>query len=137
MDRFFFGHVDQITEVLADRPLAVFVERSRKPKRAAVGQWTETGIDMVKARVHQRDGNNETAEKVREGAMGVDVGAEFVAAKKNVAAEERVTFAFEVELLRQPDDFVAVLFHPTCEMRRFAGAFFVAEIARDKTAADR
>src|SRR5947207_15238028 len=68
--------------------------------------------------------------------MRIDVGAKFVTAEKNVAAEERVTFAFEVQILRQPDDFIAVLFHPTREMRRFSAAFFVPEIARNKTAAD-
>src|SRR5437763_10644667 len=68
--------------------------------------------------------------------MRIDVGAKFVAAEKNVAAEKRIAFAFEIQILRQPDDFVAVLFHPAREMRRFSAAFFVPEITRDETAAD-
>ena len=67
----------------------------------------------------------------------LNVGAKFVAAEKYVAAEERVAFPFEKEILRQPDDFVAVFFHPAREMRRFAGAFFVPEIARNEIAARR
>src|SRR2546429_6164016 len=68
--------------------------------------------------------------------MRIDVGAKFVTAEKDIAAEERVTFAFEIHIFRQPDDFEAVLFHPTREMRRFSAAFFVPKITRDETAAD-
>ncbi len=62
--------------------------------------------------------------------------AKFVAAEKHVAAEERVAFPFEKQILRQPDDFVTVLFHPAREMRRFAGALLVSKIAGDKLSAD-
>jgi hypothetical protein len=69
--------------------------------------------------------------------MRLNVGTEFVAAKKDVAAEERVAFALEVKLLRQPIDFVAVLRHPFGKKRLFAGAFFVAEVAGNESAANR
>src|SRR2546423_13532409 len=137
MDGFFFDDVDQIAEMVANRALAVFVECLWKPEGAAVGQRTEAGVDVVKARINQFDGNDEAAEQVRDGAMRVDVGTEFVAAEQNVAAEECVPLAFEIKVLRQPDDFVAMLFHPTGEMRRFAGAFLVPEITWNKTATDR
>ena len=58
--------------------------------------------------------------------MRLNVRAEFVAAKKCVAAEKRVTLALKEEIARQPLHFIAVFFHPLREKRRFAGAFFVA-----------
>ena len=69
--------------------------------------------------------------------MRLDIGAKFVPAKKNVAAaEESVTFAFEVEVIGQPRNLVAVLFHPVREVRRFARAFFVPEITGNELATD-
>ena len=68
--------------------------------------------------------------------MRLDVGAKFVAAKEHVAAEERIAFAFEVKIFRQPGHFVAMLFHPFGKERLFTGAFFVAEITGDEFAAD-
>ena len=104
--------VDQIMEVIANRALAVFIERRREPKRAAVGQRAKAGIDVVKTRIDQLDRNDEATQEIGDGAVRIDVGAKFVAAKKDVAAEERVAFPFEIQILRQPDDFVAMLFHP-------------------------
>ena len=91
---------------------------------------------MIKARIDQLDRNDETAKHVRDGAMRLDVGAKFVTAEKRVAAEERVTFSFEVEILRQPTNFITVLFHPTREKRGFARAFLMAKIARNKFLSD-
>ena len=68
------------------------------------------------------------AEHVSDGAMRLDVGAEFVTAEKRVAAEERVAFAFEIKILRQPDHFVTVFFHPAGKMRRFTGAFLCRKL---------
>ena len=53
MDRFFFGHVNQVAEVFADRALAVFIERFWEPECATIGQRTKTGVDVVKARIDQ------------------------------------------------------------------------------------
>ena len=64
--------------------------------------------------------------------MRLDVGTKLVAAKERVTAEEGIAFAFEVEIIGQPRNVVAVFLHPVREMRRFAGALFVPEIARDK-----
>src|SRR2546423_13712242 len=137
MDGLFFGNVDQVAQVFTDRALAVFVERIWKPERAAVGQRAEASIDVIEPRIDQLDRDDEATEQIRDSAMGIYVGPEFVAAEQNIAAEEGVALAFEIKVLRQPDDFVAMLFHPARKMRRFAGAFFVPEIARDKTATDR
>src|SRR5437763_3735819 len=123
--------------MVADRALTVFVECFRKPERAAIGQRTKTSIDVIKARIHKLDRNDKTAEQIRDCAVRIDVGAEFVAAEKNVAAEKRVAFALEVKVLREPDDFVVVLFHPTGEMGRFASALFVPEITWDETTTNR
>ena len=68
--------------------------------------------------------------------MGVYIRSKFVAAEKNITTEERVTFAFEIKFRRKPMDFVAMRLHPLRKKRRFAGAFFMAKIARDETQAD-
>jgi hypothetical protein len=69
--------------------------------------------------------------------MRLNVGTKFVTAEEHVVAEKRVAFAFEVKFLRQPIHFVAVLLHPFSKKRLFSGAFFVAEIAGDESAANR
>src|SRR5207249_2656261 len=69
-------------------------------------------------------------------AVRLDVAAEFVAAKKCVACEKRVAFAFEIQSVRQPKNFITVLFHPTREIRGFTRPFLMAEITRDKSLAD-
>ena len=87
---------------------------------------------MIKPRIDQLDRNHKATEHVRDGLVRFDVGAEFVAAEKCVAAEERITFAFEIVILRQPRYLVAVLLHPLGKMRRFTRALLVAKIARNK-----
>src|SRR5438045_8936633 len=64
--------------------------------------------------------------------MRLDIGTKFVAAKKDIAAEKRIAFAFEIEIIWQPRDFVAVFLHPTREMWRFTRPLFVPEITRNK-----
>src|SRR5438105_660306 len=64
--------------------------------------------------------------------MRLDVGAKLVAAKKGIAAEKRIAFAFEIEIIWQPRNFVAVFLHPTREMWRFTRPLFVPEITRNK-----
>ena len=68
--------------MIADGALAVFVERRRKPDRAAIGQRTEAGIEMIKARIDQFDRDDETAQHIRDRAMRLDVGAKFVTAEQ-------------------------------------------------------
>src|ERR1700736_3215332 len=88
--------VDQIGNVFANGVLTVFVEGSGKPKSRAVGQRTKTSVEMIKARIDQFHRDDETAEHLRDGAMRFDVGTEFVTAKKCVADEKCVAFAFEI-----------------------------------------
>ena len=92
---------------------------------------------MIKARIDKFNRDDQATQHVGDGAMRLDVGTEFVAAEKRIAAKERIAFAFEKKITRQPGHFVTVLFHPFREKRRFAGAFFVAKIARDKFLSDR
>src|SRR5206468_5181256 len=66
--------------------------------------------------------------------MRLNIGAKFVAAKKRIAAKERVAFALEVKIVRQPMHLVATFFHPVGKERLFTGAFFVAEITGDEFA---
>ena len=56
---------------------------------------------MIKARIDKFDRDDEAAKHFRDHAMRLDVAAEFVAAKKNVASKERVPFAFEIQIFRQ------------------------------------
>src|SRR5437868_14598931 len=64
--------------------------------------------------------------------MRLDVGSEFVTAKKCVADEKCIAFAFEIKIIGQPGDLEAALFHPAGKMRRLAGALFVPKIAWNK-----
>src|SRR4051794_27848433 len=84
---------------------------------------------MIKSRVDQLHRDCQTAEHGGDRRMRLNVRTEFVAAKERVAAEERVAFPLEIEILRQPLYFVAMLFHPFRKERLLAGAFFVTEIA--------
>src|SRR5215471_49305 len=68
--------------------------------------------------------------------MRLNVRAKLVAAKKHVAAKERVAFTLEIKVLRQPIHLVTVVLHPLGKERLFPGAFLVAEITRDEFAAD-
>src|SRR5438270_13011777 len=61
--------------------------------------------------------------------MRLDVGPEFVTAKKCVADEKCIAFAFEIKIIGQPGDLEAALFHPAGKMRRLAGALFVPKTA--------
>src|SRR5436190_7497827 len=118
--------------MFADGALAVFVECSWKPNRRTIGQRTKAGIEMIKARIDKLDRDDKAAKHVCDGAMRLDVRTKLIPAKECVTAKESIALALEVKILWQPRDFVTVLFHPASEMRRFAGALFVPEIARDK-----
>src|SRR6266550_814699 len=135
--RFFRCDIDQISHVLPDCALPVFIECIWKPKPTAVRQRTKAGIKVVKTRINQLNRNSKTTEHFRDSAVRLNVGTKFVTAKKNVVAKERVAFAFEVKFLRQPIHFVAVLLHPFGEKRLLSSAFFVAEVAGDESAANR
>src|SRR4029077_10316165 len=122
--------------MLANCTLPVFVKGEWKPKRAAVGQRAKAGIKVIKPRINEFDRDSETTEHLRDGAVRLNVRAKFVTAKEHIAAEERVTFALEIEFFRQPAHLVPVLFHPFGKKWLLTGAFFMAEIAGDKLAAD-
>src|SRR4029077_15307246 len=96
----------------ANCALAILVESHGKPKRPAIGQRAKAGVEMVKARINQFYGDSETAKHVCHGAVRLNVGTKFVAAKEDVAAKESVAFALKIKLFRQPLHLVAALFHP-------------------------
>src|SRR4029077_14728264 len=106
VDRFFRFDIDQVSHMLADRPLAVIVECWGKPDRAAIGQRAETSIEMIKAGIDQFDRDDESAEPVSNGAMRLYIGAEFVTAEQPVPSEKRISFTFEIKILWQPNHFV-------------------------------
>ena len=91
--------VDQIGNMFANGVLTVFVERRGKPSGRAVRQGAKTSVEMIKARINKFHRDNEAAEHLCDRAMRFDVGPEFVAAKKCVAGEKRVAFAFEIEIV--------------------------------------
>src|SRR5437016_7702849 len=132
MRRFIGTNGDQFAHVVANGPLAVFVEGSGKPKRRVVWQRTKTGIEMIKARIDKFDRNDQAAEHFGDGAMRLNIGTKFVAAKKHIAAKERIAFPFEIQILWQPVHFIAAFLHPFCKEWLLAGALWVAKIARDK-----
>ena len=90
---------DQIRHVLAERPLAVVVERGRIPDRLAGGERAEAGVEVVVAGVDQFHRNHAAAEHAADLLMAGGVAAHAVAGVQRVAAEERVAGAFEAEVL--------------------------------------
>src|ERR1700730_6090340 len=132
MHRFCFLNIDKFLHVLANGTLAIFIKCRRKPERAPVRQRTKTSVEMVKTRINQLDRDDEAAEHVRHCAMRIDVRTELISAEKRLTVEQRIAFSLEIEFIRQPRDFVTVLFHPARKMRRFAGALFMPKIARDE-----
>src|SRR5215470_8225444 len=92
---------------------------------------------MVKTRINQFHRDRKATEHFRNCAMRLNVGTKFVTAKEDVISEKSVSFALKVKFLWQPIDLVVVLRHPFGKKRLFAGAFFVAEIAGNKSAANR
>src|SRR5437762_12814191 len=107
--RLLFFDVDQLLHVRTYGTLSVFIKRRWKPNRAAVGQRTKAGVEMVKTRVDQLDRDGEAAKHVRDRAVRLDVAAEVVSAKKYVACEKRVSFPFEIQVLCLPKNFMTVL----------------------------
>src|SRR4029450_8703253 len=105
--------------VRSNGPLSVLIKRRWKPDRSAIGQRAKTGVEMIEPRIDQLDRDAEAAQHLRHRAMRLDIAAKFVPAKKRVLAEKSVAFAFEIQVFRQPMNFIAVLFHPTHEIRRF------------------
>src|SRR6266702_501599 len=69
--------------------------------------------------------------------MRLNIRTKFVAAKKRVTSEKCIAFTFEVQMLGEPRDFVAVFFHPARKMRRFPRALLVPEITRNEFPTDR
>src|SRR5712664_298701 len=122
--------------MFANRVLTVFVEGSGKPHCCAIRKRAKASIEMVESRIDKLHRNNEAAEHFSDSAMRFDVGAELVTAKKCIASEKRVAFAFEIVIIWQPRNLVAAFFHPAGKMRRFASALFVPEITRNELLAD-
>src|SRR5215211_1128965 len=137
MHRFFRCDIDQIGHMFADCALTVFIECLWKPKSSAIRQRTKARIKMIKTRINQLHRNGKATQHFCYGAMRLNVGTEFVTAKEDVVAEERIAFAFEVEFFRQPLDFITVLDHPLRKKRLFSGAFLVPEIAGNEFATNR
>src|SRR6476620_1989511 len=100
MHCFFRCDIDQISHVLTDRALPVFIEGGRKPKPPTVWQRTKARINVVKTRIDQLYRNSKATKSFCYGAVRLNVGTKFVTAKEHVVAEECVAFAFEIKFLR-------------------------------------
>src|SRR5438105_5440409 len=137
MLRLFFIDIDELVYVSTNGALAVFIEGRGEPDCASVGQRTKTGIEMIKTRIDQLDGNDKASKQVGDGTVGLDIATKFVTAKESISTEERIAFSLEIQLLGQPQNFISPRFHPAGEMRCFASPFLVAKIARDKLPANR
>src|SRR5215831_1970156 len=55
MHGFFWLNINQFTHMIADRALAVVIKGGWEPDAATVRQWTETSIEMIKARIDKFD----------------------------------------------------------------------------------
>src|SRR5439155_14719567 len=137
MHRLFRQDIDQFGYMFADRAPPIFVEGRRKPNCSPIGQRAKARVEMIKTWINKFHRDDEATEHVRNGPMRLNIGAKLVAAKKHVAAEEGISLAFEVEIVGQPANFIAMFFHPARKMRRFASTLPVAEIARNEFAANR
>src|SRR5690349_14388238 len=90
----------------------------------------------VKTRIDQLHRDYQAAQHFCYGAVRLNVGPKFIAAKENVVSEERIAFALKIKLLRQPFDLVVMLGHPFCKEGLFTRAFLVAEITGDESSAN-
>ena len=54
---------------------------------------------MIKARIHQLDGDNQTAQQFADRAMRLNVAAEFVPAKEGIVAKQGIAFALEIQIV--------------------------------------
>src|SRR5437762_2560443 len=116
--------------------LAVFIERRWEPHCATIRQRTKAGIEVIKPRIDQLDGNNKACKHFGDGTVRLDIAAKFVTAKERIATEESVPFSLEIQFFRQPENFISVRFHPAREVRRLPGPFLVPKIARNKLPAN-
>src|ERR1051325_4800530 len=121
--------------MVANPPLPILIESRREPDRAAIRKRAEASIEMVMPIHHQLDRDYEALEDFAEALVRADIGAKLVAAKQRLAAEERVAFALEKKLLRQPLQFVATTGEPVFEMPFFPLTLRKVEIAAYNLAA--
>ena len=126
-----------LRHVLANRALAVVVERRRIPDRFAVGERAEAGVEMVVAGVDELDRNHAAAEHAADLLMAGRVAPHAVAGVERVAAEEGVAGAFEAEVFRHIDDFETIFGEPAAIVRLFALPLAVAESREQRLLADR
>src|SRR5437762_12684545 len=97
---FLFLHVEELVNRSPNGELTVLVEGIWKPERASIRQRTKASIEMTKARVHQLDGYNQTAQQFADRAMRLDVAAELVSANESFAAKQWIAFALEIQIVR-------------------------------------
>src|SRR5688572_12961210 len=122
--------------MVADCLLAVLVERPGHPNRAAVGQRTETGIEMVKPVLHQLDRNDQAAKHLAQSSMRMDVRSKSITAKQHPSAEKGIPFPFEKHSSRQADDLVTLMGEPGFELGLLALSFYVTKVTPNEFAAD-
>src|SRR5712691_8394747 len=137
MHRLFRQDIDQFGHMFADCALPVFIEGRGEPNGGPIWQRTKASVEMIEPRIDKLDRDNKTTKHVRNRPMRLNIGTKFVAAKERITAKERIAFAFEVEIIGQPGDFVTVFFHPAGKMRRFARALLVPEITWNEFATNR
>src|SRR5438270_11931585 len=96
MLRLFFIDIDELFHVSANRELTIFVKRTWEPESTLIGQRTKASVEMIKAGIDQLDRDDEATEHVRDRAMRLDGGAEFVTGIRRVAVNKRIAFGLEI-----------------------------------------
>src|SRR5439155_11704875 len=123
--------VDQFGDMMADGPLPVFIKGGRIPNYFTIRQRAEAGVQVIKTVLDQFHRNHEAVQHLTNPPVGTDVGTKAVAAEKNRAGKQRITFALEEQVLRQVNDFVSMLDEPL-----FKEWFLAAPLLETKIAAD-
>ncbi len=87
---------------------------------------------MIKAVLHQLDGNDQALQYFRDGLVGPNIGTKTVAAKQNIAGEQSVAFAFEEKAVGQRQDFIVARGEPFLEVALLASPLRESKIAADE-----
>ena len=117
-----------------DRDTRLVVKRGWVVHQETVGQRTETGVDVIKARIGQTDGHELCVEVVLDDRVRLDLRAKTEAGPQPRPApvEQTVARALEADFLIKFEEFEAVFAEPLLEDRLFGPPLHRYEMARDR-----
>src|SRR5215510_13163442 len=93
--------------MLANGLLAISIKGGRVPDGSAIRrrERAKAGVQMIKACVHEFDGNHQAFQEIAEPLMRLYIGTKTIAAEKHIPGKERITLAFEDECFWQAHHF--------------------------------